>query len=256
MAVALAAARAGADVLRRRGLPRPGGPVRQKGAGDYVTASDLASEEAVLDTLARLAPGVAVLAEESGGPAGGLRWAVDPLDGTTNFIRGFPVVAVSVGLLEGPRPVAGAVVAPYLGLEFTAAAGAGATINGVPLPRLGPQEPGRAVVTTGFPFRRRERLDRYRPVLEGAIGRFEDIRRPGAASLDLAWVAAGTFDGYFELGLGTWDVAAGAALVLEVGGSVTDWAGGDSWSLTGDVVAGSGQVHRALLDLTQEAPEG
>jgi len=225
-----------------------------KGAGDYVTATDRRSEAAILEVLAREAPGIAVLAEEGGGVRADSMWAVDPLDGTTNFTRGFPVVAVSVGLVDGGVPVVGVVIAPFLNLEFAVARGAGATLNGDSLPLLQDVDPSRAVVATAYPFRKRELLSRYRPVVDGAAQRFEDLRRAGAAALDLAWTAAGTFDGYFELTLKPWDVAAGAALVLGVGGRVTDWSGGQSWLETGDVFAASPRVHKVLLDLAEKSP--
>jgi myo-inositol-1(or 4)-monophosphatase len=199
-------------VLVDGGLPRPGGPTEIKGAGDYVTASDRRSEAAILEVLARETPGVAVLAEEGGGTRAGTMWAVDPLDGTTNFTRGFPVVAVSVGLVQDGVPIAGVVIAPFLGLEFTVSKGKGATLNRERLPPLRTLDPSRAVVATGFPFRNKARMPLYRPVVAGAVARFEDLRRGGAAALDLAWTAAGTFDGYFELNLNTWDLAAGAAV--------------------------------------------
>ncbi len=227
-----------------------------KAPGDYVTASDRASEAAILETLARLAPGVPVLAEEAGGERAATMWAVDPLDGTTNFTRGLPVVAVSVALLEAGRPVLGVVLGPFLGLEFAGGRGLGVTLNGERLPRLGPGDPARAVVATGFPFRRKERMLRYRPVLDGALARFEDLRRAGAAALDLAWTAGGTLDGFFELGLGTWDLAAGAALILELGGQVSDWEGGPDWVEGGDILAGPAAVHEALLELARQPPQG
>jgi myo-inositol-1(or 4)-monophosphatase len=248
--VAVRAARAGARVLTDGGLPRPGSTFDVKGAGDYVTASDRQSETAILEVLARESPGVAVLAEEQGGTRASTMWAVDPLDGTTNFTRGFPVVAVSVGLLDRGVPIAGVVIAPFLGLEFAVSRGHGATLNGEKLPPLRPADPSRAVVATGFPFRKKELMSRYRPVMDGALSRFEDLRRAGAAALDLAWTAAGTYDGYFELNLGTWDVAAGAALVLEVGGRVTDWSGGDTWLDGGSsIFAAPPAVHEILLEL-------
>ena len=221
-----------------------------------MTESDRQSEAVIVERLARLAPGIAILAEEGGGARAGTRWAVDPLDGTTNFTRGFPVVGVAVGLLDEGVPVLGVVIAPYLGLEFAAAAGRGATLNGRPLPGLGPGDPGRAVVATGFTFRNRRRWPRHQAVFERAFQRFEDVRRAGAASLDLAWTAAGTFDGFFELNLGTWDVVAGAALVLEAGGRVSDWSGGDGWIESGDIIAAAPAVHEALLELAAEAPQG
>lgn len=205
--------------------------------------------------LARESPGIHVLAEEGGGGREGTMWVVDPLDGTTNFTRGYPSVGVSVGLVEDRKPVLGVVLGPFLKLEFTAVRGGGAFLNGDRLPALRALEPSKAVVGTGFPFRNKARLPRYLDVMEAALRRFEDLRRAGAAALDLAWTAAGTYDGFFELGLNPWDVAAGAALVLEVGGRVTDWSGGDTWIETGDILAAAPAVHEALLDLARQSPQ-
>ena len=221
-----------------------------------MTASDRRSEAAILEVLARETPGISVLAEEGGGRREGTMWVVDPLDGTTNFTRGFPSVGVSVGLLQERKPVLGVVLAPFFQLEFTAVRGAGASMNGERLPRLRALEPSRAVVATGFPFRNKALLPRYLNLMEAALGRFEDLRRAGAAALDLAWTAAGTFDGFFELGLNPWDVAAGSALVLEVGGRVTDWSGGDTWLETGNILAAAPAVHEALLELARQSPNG
>ena len=221
-----------------------------------MTASDRRSESAILEVLARESPGIHVLAEEAGGKREGTMWVVDPLDGTTNFTRGFPSVGVSVGLLEDRKPVLGVVLAPFLRLEFTAGRGAGAFMNGERLPVLRDVEPSKAVVATGFPFRDKALLPRYLQVMESALGRFEDLRRAGAAALDLAWTASGTFDGFFELGLNPWDVTAGSALVIEVGGRVTDWSGGDTWIETGNIVAAAPAVHEVLLDLARQSPHG
>lgn len=223
--------------------------------GDYVTDADRASEEAIIEVLRRRAPGIPVLAEERGGARSGTRWAVDPLDGTTNFTRAMPVVGLSVALLEGSRPQVGVVLAPWLGLEFASERGHGATLNGERLHPLGAGDPATAIVATGFPFRRKDRVGRYLTVLRGALERFEDLRRAGAASLDLAWTACGTFDGFFELGLGTWDVAAGAALVIELGGRVSDWSGDDGWLESGDILAAPAAVHEVLLQLASKAPD-
>jgi len=222
-----------------------------------VTAADLASEHAILEVLARRAPGIAVLAEETGGDRAGTMWAVDPLDGTRNYTRGFPVVGVSVALIQGGRPEIGVVLAPWLDLEFTAERGRGARRNGEWLPAAPAIEPLSALVATGFPFRRKERAKRYLAVFRGALERFEDLRRPGAAALDLAWTGAAVFDGFFEMALNTWDVAAGALVVLETGGRVTDWDGDErAWLAGGDILAGSAAVHSALLELAAQAPEG
>jgi myo-inositol-1(or 4)-monophosphatase len=240
----------------RSGLPRPGGAAESKGAGDYVTATDRDSESAILEVLARESPGVSVLAEERGGVSADHMWAVDPLDGTTNFMRGFPATSVSVGLIEAGTPVAGVVIAPFLNLEFSAEAGRGAFLNGVRLTPFSSFDPSLAIVATGFPFKIKSRAPRYLHVLEGALQRFEDLRRVGSAALDLAWTASGTFNGFFELGLKPWDVAAGAAMVIELGGAVSDWSGGQAWLTTGDILAGPPSVHEVLLELAASAPQG
>jgi myo-inositol-1(or 4)-monophosphatase len=233
-------------ILEARGRA---GEVRAKGAGDYVTEADRASERAIGEVLRGAAPGIPVVGEELGGDETRDRfWLVDPLDGTTNFVHGFPVVGVSVALLEDGRPVAGAVHAPFLGETWSAARGLGAAeANGDTL-QVSDRPPEKAVVGTGFPFRSKHRLDEYLAVFVPAFRRFEDLRRPGAVCLDLAWVASGVFDGFFELGLGDYDVAAGGLLVEEAGGLVTDWTGGPGY-LSGDILAGPPQVHAELARL-------
>lgn len=250
------AARAGAAVLREAGLGLRAGA--SKGPGDWVTEFDRASEEAILQVLARRTPGVPVLAEEAGGRWQPTMWAVDPLDGTTNFTRGLPAVGVSVGLLRDGIPELGCVVAPWLDLEIAGGRGVGARLNGQDLPPLerADRPVEAAIVATGAPFRHKERLPRYTPVALGAQRRFEDLRRIGAAALDLSWCAAGQLDGYFELGLGTWDLAAGAAVLLAVGGRITDWQGGESWVRSGNILAGRPHVVETLLELAGEAAEG
>ncbi len=284
-AIAERAAILGGEVVRRAGLEGFEGPDLKGRAGDYVTAVDRESERVVASFLLE-ETGIPVLGEEGTdlGGAGGVEareraWIVDPLDGTTNFVHGFAAVGVSVALLEHGRPVAGAICAPFLDETWSAAAGegcfhrrAGAELGqlGAELGRLGAElgrlgvepdpgrrvqvselPPARAIVATGFPFRRKELLDRYLEMFRASLERFEDLRRPGAASLDLAWVASGVFEGFFELGLAPWDVAAGGLLVQEAGGVVTDWAGGDGW-LSGDILAGSPAVHEELLRLASE----
>ena len=223
--------------------------IAAKGPGDYVSAVDLASEAAVRESLEHGAPGVDFFGEEHGGDRGELGWVVDPLDGTANFIHGFPIVGVSVALVEAGRPVAGVVHAPLLGETYTGARGLGAFRDGEAL-RVSDREPARAICATGFPFKIKHRLPEYRLVFEAAFTTFEDLRRPGAASLDLAWTAAGIFDGFFELGLGPWDVAAGALLIEEAGGVVTDWRGDPAdWLRSGDILAAPAPVHKVLLEL-------
>lgn len=223
----------------------------RKGIGDYVTAVDRAAEESVLTVLQAETPDIPVLAEESGGQLAERVWVVDPIDGTTNFLRGFRSgVGVSVGLLQEGRPLVGAVLAPYLGESWSAARGLGAHDGrGRRLVVRGGD--GRGVTTTGFPFRRPDNRARYLPVLLRALETFEDLRRPGTASLDCVNVAQGVWDGYFELGLSVWDIAAGALLVTEAGGVVTDWHGDDLQVFTsGDILAGTRAWHERMLELT------
>jgi myo-inositol-1(or 4)-monophosphatase len=221
-----------------------------------VTAADRASEAAIVEVLRRLAPEIPVLAEEGGGVRSGTMWAVDPLDGTTNFIHGYPQVGVSVGLLIESRPAVGVVIAPFMDLEFAGGAGIGITRNGKSVERSPARDPRRAIVATGFPFKRKDRMPLYFPMMRESLEAFEDLRRAGSAALDLAFVAAGVFDGFFELSLHTWDVAAGAALVLAAGGVVSDWEGGDTWLESGDILAGPPAVHAELLKLSRSSRGG
>ena len=241
------AALVGGDAIR--GGRRPAQGEAKGRPGDWVTEVDVASETAIRSFLQEETPDVPMLGEESGGVVEGLRWVVDPLDGTTNFLHRFPAVGVSVALVEDQVPLAGAIHAPFLGDTWHAARGAGATwepAGGAPEScHVSQRPPERAVVGTGFPFRRKDRLPRYLAAFTVALERFEDLRRPGAACLDLAWAACGVFDGFFELGLAPWDVAAGGLLVQEAGGLVTDWDDGPGY-LAGDILAGSPGVHDEL----------
>jgi myo-inositol-1(or 4)-monophosphatase len=221
--------------------------------GDWVTEVDVASERAVGAYLRESEPSIPVHGEELGGTSEGLRWVVDPLDGTTNFVHGFWAVGVSVALVEGAEPLVGAVSAPFLRDVWHCASGKGATWVHDGEERacgVSSRVPAQAVVGTGFPFRHKERLPRYLAAMTSALDRFEDLRRPGAACLDLAWTACGVFDGFFELGLAPWDVAAGGLLIREAGGVVTDWEGGRDF-LGGDILAGSPAVHLQLLEIAE-----
>jgi myo-inositol-1(or 4)-monophosphatase len=239
------AALEGGRVIRASGSAR--GVVEEKAAGDYVTGVDRAAEESIIAMLLAEDPAAHVVGEEHGGDRSQRYWLVDPLDGTTNFVHGLPVVGVSVALVEGGRPTIGAVHAPFLQTTFTAARGDGAEQDGRSL-RVSSRDPSEAVVATGFPFRYKQRLPEFQKLLLPALETFEDLRRAGSASLDLAWTAAGVFDGFFELGLSPWDVAAGALLIEEAGGVITDWNGGGNY-LAGDVLAGSPAVHQTLLEI-------
>src|SRR6476646_6960405 len=240
------AARAGGEVVRANfGAPPE---VREKAPGDWVTAADTASEDAVRAVLVR-ETGLPVFGEEAGGVRADVGWLVDPLDGTANFVHGLEAVGASVGLVAGGEPVVGVVHAPLLDRTYAARKGGGAFRDERRL-HVSSRSPERAIVATGFPFRRKELLGRYEPAFGAAIHTFEDLRRIGGASLDLCWTAEGVFDGYFELALGQWDVAAGALLVREAGGIVTDWEGdAAAWLTSGNILAGPPQVHGVLVQI-------
>ncbi|MGH7609157.1 MAG: inositol monophosphatase family protein [Candidatus Dormibacteria bacterium] len=254
MATARYAVQAGGAVITAAGVGRH--LTESKGPGDYVTGVDRESERVVVEILSATFPGLPVLAEEEGGALPDTGWVVDPLDGTTNFSRGFPMVGVAVALLEGGEPTVGAVHAPFLGLTYTASRGEGAHDQAGARLRVSNLEPARAVVSTGFPFKTPERIPRLLRTLERVLAQVEDCRRPGAASLDLALTAAGVFDGFFELGLKVWDIAAGALLVTEAGGLVTDWEGTPGLPRGGDILAGPRAVHAALLEAARSGADG
>lgn len=241
------AARAGGTVVAE-GFDDPSN-VREKAPGDWVSDVDHESERVVRESLLAAFPEIPFFGEESGGERGELGWICDPLDGTSNFLHRLPAVGVSIALVHAGEPIVGVVHAPLLGDTYRATLGGGAWCNGVRL-SVATRSPESAIVATGFPFRRKDLADKYIAVFAKAFAAFEDVRRVGAASLDLAWTAAGVFDGYFELSLGPWDVAAGALLVREAGGIATDWAGDPSrWLASGDIVVGSPAVHARILEV-------
>ena len=248
LGVAQRAARAGGEIVRAGfGAAHE---AQSKAPGDWVSAVDTNSERVVRAALLEGAPDLPVHGEEEGGERAAVGWLVDPLDGTANFLHAFPIVGVSIALVANGEPVVAVVHAPMLGETYWATAGGGAWRDGEPL-RVSTREVEAAICATGFPFRKkRERLDEYFPVFERALRTFEDLRRAGSASLDLAWTSSGVFDGYFEQALAPWDVAAGALLVREAGGVVTDWRGdAHAWLQSGDIVAAPAPIHERLLEL-------
>jgi myo-inositol-1(or 4)-monophosphatase len=260
LAAARAAALAGGEVVAAHFGALS--DVRAKAPGDWVSEADLASETAVRDVLVRTT-GIPVHGEEQGGARADTEWLVDPLDGTANFVHGLDAVGVSIGLVADGVPIVGVVHAPLLsgpggrpGRTYWATSGNGAFRDGRAIEVSG-RAPEQAIVATGFPFRRKHLLPAYLATFEPALQSFEDVRRVGAASLDLCWTAEGVFDGFFELGLGPWDVAAAALIVREAGGTVTDWDGDpDAWLTTGDILAGPPGVHTRLLELAALSRRG
>jgi myo-inositol-1(or 4)-monophosphatase len=242
---------AGALLLERYGrLTR--GEIHRKGAGprDLVTAADQESERLVVARLSAAFPDHAIVAEDGGGRAADgtdrPTWIVDPLDGTTNYVQGIPFFCVSLGLVEGGSPVLGVVHAPALGQTFSGTRGEGAWEDGRPVSVSATPMLSEAVVATGFAYERDWLADHNLDNFVGVGMKVRGLRRFGAAALDLAYVASGRLDGFWELHLKPWDVAAGAALVVAAGGRVTDFRGGTDFLHGRHVVATNGLVHEAL----------
>lgn len=251
--VAVAAARAGAAAVEgRQGML---GRVEFKGEVDPVTDADRESQAQILATLRRHRPHDEVLAEESTHePADDRRvWLVDPLDGTVNFLHGVPHVGVSIALYEQGGARVGVVIDVFRHDEYTAFAGKGAWLNGRPMRVSQQTDLGAALVATGFPYDRREHGIDYGRAAGIVLTRVQGIRRFGTASLDLAWVAAGRYDAYWELKLAPWDVAAGLLLVHEAGGRVTDLNARPAAPGDLAVVATNGLLHPLLLQVLAEA---
>jgi myo-inositol-1(or 4)-monophosphatase len=228
--------------------------IQSKGRFDYVTEADLAAQEAIIRLIRRRHPHHDILAEETTAvPRQSVnRWVVDPLDGTTNFIHGVPVFAVSIALEhEGTIGVA-AVYDPCRKELFLAERGRKTTLNSRAIEVSIRQQPEEALVATAFPFRNKEILPRYLEGFTRVFTNASDIRRSGSAALDLAYVACGRFDGFWEIGLSPWDIAAGQLLVKEAGGRVSDFSGGGNHIWVGDIVAGNPPIHDFLLGIIQK----
>jgi len=252
-ATACEAARAGGHLLRERFKQNRPIRVESKGLHDFVTQVDRDAESVVLSVIREAYPDHAIMSEE-GSPdeaAGGLRWVVDPLDGTTNFIHGVPTFGVSVALEDADGLLAGAIHDPIRDELFHAHRGGGARMNDAPIGCSGLPGLQDALIATGFPFRELSRVGPYLKAFETFIRSTAGLRRAGAASIDLAYTACGRYDGFWEVGLSRWDVAAGVLIVREAGGRVTDVAGGDSTLDTGDIVAAGPALHEAMLQVTR-----
>ncbi len=247
--LAEAAARRGAERIRTHPRPHPA-EWGVKGQSDFVTAVDRAAERAIVETLVDGAPGSVVMGEELSPEATGstaLVWIVDPLDGTTNYLHGYPTYAVSVAARVHGQLVAGVVLDVDRGLLYRAEAGAGAWCGDQRLSVSPVRDPKLALIGTGFPFKTPSMLPRYLRQFASILSATSGIRRAGSAALDLVDVARGRFEGFWELVLAPWDVAAGALLVREAGGVVTDTVGSPDVVKHGAIVAGNGALHGWLM---------
>lgn len=240
-----------------RGLVRDFGEVENlqvslKGPGDFVSAADRRAEETLISQLKAARPSYGFLAEESGVIAGSdntHRWIIDPLDGTMNFLHGIPIFAVSVGLERDGVIVAGVVYNPILDELYVAERGSGAFLNDRRLRVARRKNFADCVIATGMPHLDRPGQDVFLRELEAIMGRVAGIRRTGSAAMDLAWVASGRFDGYWQHGLKAWDMAGGVIIAREAGAMVTEPDHGTKMIESGSIVVGNEVVHRSLIDL-------
>lgn len=249
--IAVEAARAGAAVLLRHWEQLGKDDADLKARHDWVSAADRESEAAIVASLRDHCPNDIFLGEESGLSEGTGRrtWIIDPLDGTSNYLQHFPIWSVSIGLRVGEEMTAGVIYEPLRDLFFTAERGAGAFRNGAPMRVSTHDRVEASFLATGFPFRAQDYVEAYVAIFTDIIRLSKGVRRAGSAALDLAYTAAGVFDGFFEMHLAAWDVAAGSLLVTEAGGIVTDFSGGQRWMQRGNIVGASPGVHRELLEI-------
>jgi len=247
---AVKAARKGGDTVLRQVNRVHQLKVRSKAHNEFVTQVDLAAEEAIIETIRERYPDHAFLAEESGPRGSGdIVWIIDPLDGTTNFVHGFPVFAVSIALRIKAKLEVAVIYDPNRQEIFTAIRGQGAQVDGHRIRVSGRQDLDGALIGTGFPYRNQEHMQYYLKMLQSVLERTAGIRRPGAAAIDLAYVAAGRLDGFWEFGLQEWDIAAGSLLIREAGGLISELQGEGDYFKSGNIVAGSPKMHDALKKL-------
>lgn len=247
---AIRAARAAGTVILRHMDRIRDLPVDTKGRNDFVTEVDHQAEAAIIHHLQKAYPHHAILAEESGehGSSQDFLWIIDPLDGTTNYLHGFPQYAVSIALQHRGKLDQAVIYDPLKNELFTASRGSGAQLDGRRIHVSKQSRLEGALLGTGFPFKEMDRLDEYLESFRALITRTAGIRRAGAAALDLAYVACGRLDGFWEYGLKPWDMAAGALLIEEAGGMVADMDGGTNYLQSGNIMGGTPRITEAMQD--------
>ena len=248
--IAVKAARRAGAIINRAAQDLDALTVSTKRHNDFVTEVDQAAEQAVIQVLLKAFPDHAILAEESGAQGkSDFVWIIDPLDGTTNFIHGFPQYCVSIGLRHKGVLTQAVIYDPGRNELYTATRGHGAYLNDRRIRVSKRAQLDDALIGTGYPFREMAHIDAYLPALRKIMGQTAGVRRAGAAALDLAYVAAGRLDGFWEMGLSPWDMAAGCLLILEAGGLVSDFNGDGNYLDTGNVVTGTPKVFAPLLQI-------
>jgi myo-inositol-1(or 4)-monophosphatase len=251
--IAIKAARTAGAIINRASLDLDVLKVGHKGPNDFVTEVDQAAEQAIIETVLEAYPGHAILAEESGRSQGArhseFTWIIDPLDGTTNFLHGFPVYAVSIALAHRGVVQQAVVYDPTRNDMFYASRGRGAFMNDRRLRVSKRTRLSDSLIGTGFPFRKGDNFKRYVKMFEEVMQSCAGLRRPGAAALDLCYVAAGWYDGFFETGLNPWDVAAGSLIITEAGGLIGNFTGEADYLYQREVVAGTPKVYGQLVQI-------
>ena len=248
--IGMEAARRGAAVLLKYWEHLGKDDAHTKARNDWVSAADRESEQAIMSFLAAERPNDSCLGEESGFSSHSTTartWIIDPLDGTSNYLQHFPVWSISIALRDGDDIIAGVVYEPLRDLFFTAERGAGAFRDGKRMHVSDQVGVEGSFLATGFPFRAQQYVKVYVRIFEDVISIAKGVRRAGSAALDLAYTAAGIFDGFFEIHLAPWDVAAGSLLVTEAGGRVSDFSGGNRWLERGNIVGAPPAVHEDLI---------
>ncbi len=250
--IAIRAARRAGDFIERSVDMSGNLDITSKSHNDFVSDVDKKAEKEIIAILKKAYPDHGILAEESGEQDGNeYQWVIDPLDGTTNFLHGFPQFAVSIALLHKGRPEVGVIYDPMRRELFTAVRGGGATLNDRKIRVSKRRGLDGALLGTGFPYTDFSYMDTYMETLKALMPKTAGIRRPGSAALDLAYVAAGRIDGFWEFNLNAWDIAAGTLMVQEAGGIVTDFAGADNYLSSGNVIAANPKVFHAMLTTIQ-----
>jgi myo-inositol-1(or 4)-monophosphatase len=249
--IAIRAARRAGELMIRQLNQLESLKVTEKGKNEFVTQVDKAAEAAIIEIIRDHHPDHAILAEESGAAGDHeFQWIIDPLDGTTNYVHGFPVFSVSIAVTYRGELEHGVVYDPLRQEIFSATRGQGAQLDGRRIRVSKRTTIQQALVATGFPFRANlVHIDRYLDMLRAVMLESSGVRRPGSAALDLCYVAAGRVDAFWELGLAKWDIAAGALIIREAGGRISDFRGGDGYLDSGNVVAGNPKVYAALSKL-------
>ncbi|MDE3273502.1 inositol-1-monophosphatase [Pseudoalteromonas sp. G4] len=248
--IAVRAARNAGKVILQKFEEKDKVEVLQKGSNDFVTNVDKDAEAMIRDTIFKSYPKHSIVGEELGQQLGSdadYLWVIDPLDGTTNFIKGIPHFAVSIALKVKGRTEQAVVYDPIRGELFTATRGQGAQLNSKRIRVNKATDLSGTVLATGFPFKQKHHIEEYMNAFSALFVHTADMRRAGSAALDLAYVAAGRVDGFFEIGLKPWDTAAGQLLVKEAGGLVTDFAGGNNQDKSGNIVCGAPKLAQAIV---------